>query len=80
MPKFYVTDKVEEAIVDAPTSLKACIIAVRYRFHGIPVDGFYKVSEMGFEEHDEDIIFKASEIVEMIIEIMDNEKRDEDRG
>ena len=80
MPKFYVTDKVEEAIVDAPTSLKACISAVRYRFHGIPVEGFYKVSEIGFEEHDEDIVFKASEIVEMIIEIMDNEKRDEDRG
>ena len=80
MPKFYVTDKVEEAVVDASTSLKACINAVRYRFHGIPVDGFYKVSEIGFEEHDEDIVFKASEIVEMIIEIMDNEKRDEDRG
>jgi hypothetical protein len=80
MPKFYVTDKVEEAIVDAETSLKACIRAVRFCFHGIPVDGFYKVSEIGFEEHDEDIVFKASEIVEMIIEIMDNEKGDEDRG
>ena len=41
---------------------------------------FFKVSEIGFEEHDEDIVFKASEIVEMIIEIMDNEKKDEDRG
>ena len=80
MPKFYVTDKVEETIIDAETSLKACIRAVRFRFHGIPVEGFYKVSEIGFEEHDEDIIFNASEIVEMIIEIMDNEKRDEDHG
>jgi hypothetical protein len=80
MPKFYITDKVEETVVDAPTSLKACIDAVRFRFHGIPVDGFYKVSEIGFEEHDEDIIFKASEIVEIIIEIMDDETKDEDWG
>ena len=80
MPKFYVTDQVEESIIDAPNALKACIKSVRYCFHGIPVDGYYKVSEKGFGEHDEDIVFKASEIVEMIIEIMDNEKKDEDRG
>ena len=80
MPKFYVTDKVEETIIQAENSLKACINAVRFSFHGIPVEGYYKVSEIGFEEHDEDIVFKASEIVEMIIEIMDNEKKDEDRG
>ena len=80
MPKFYVTDKVEETIIQAENSLKACISAVRFRFHGIPVEGYYKVSEIGFEEHDEDIVFKASEIVEMIIEIMYNEKKDEDRG
>ena len=80
MPKFYVTDKVEESIIEAPNALQACIRSVRFRFHGIQVDGFYKVSEIGFEEHDEDTIFKASEIVEMIIEIMDNEKKDEDRG
>lgn len=80
MPKFYVTDKTEEAIIDAPDALTACMKCVRFCFHGIPVNGFYKVSEVGFDEHDEDVVFGSDEVIALLIEMMDEEKKDEEGG
>ncbi len=77
MPKFYVYDGVERTIIEADSALQACFRAIKHRFQGIPVQGHYKVSEQGFENHDDDIIFKSDEVLSALLELMDklNKKR-----
>jgi len=87
MAKYYVTDGVEESVIDAKSPIQACFKCLRHRFRGVPVNGVYKVSELGFDDHDDDIIFNAGEVVELLLELMEkerkndkNEKRDKDDG
>ena len=71
MPKFYVNDGAEYAVLDADNPLQACFRCIQYRFQGIPVNGFYKVSEQGFDNHDEDVIFSSDEVITGFIDMME---------
>ena len=83
MPKFYVNDGAEYAVLDADNPLQACFRCIQYRFQGIPVNGFYKVSELGFDNHDEDTVFSSDEVVmgflDMIEKSNDKKKRKKDQ-
>ena len=79
MPKFYVFDGAESAVVDADNPLQACFRCIQYRFQGIPVNGFYKVSEQGFENHDEDVIFSSDEVINGFLDMMDKVKAKKNR-
>ena len=71
MPKFYVSDGVESSVIDADSVLQACFRCIQYRFNGIPVNGYYKISEKGFENHDDDTIFSSDEVISGFIEMME---------
>jgi len=71
MPKFYVSDGVERTIIEADSALQACFRSIKHRFKGIPVNGYYKVSEQGYDKHDDDIVFKSDEVLHALLEIMD---------
>jgi hypothetical protein len=71
MSKFYVSDGVESAVLDADSPLQACFRCIQYRFQGIPVNGFYKVSEQGFDNHEDDAIFSSDEVVSGFIDMME---------
>lgn len=75
MPKFYITDGTEKTILDADNALQACFRSIQYRFTGIPVNGFYKVSEQGFENHDDDTVFSSDEVVTGFVELMEKIKQ-----
>ena len=55
MPKFYIQDGIERTVLHADSALQACFRAIKHRFEGIPVNGFYLVSERGFENHEDDM-------------------------
>tara|TARA_R100000306_G_scaffold45080_1_gene43105 strand:- start:2788 stop:3087 length:300 start_codon:yes stop_codon:yes gene_type:complete len=76
MPKFYVYDGLEKTIINADSPLQACFRAIKHIFKDVPVNGFYKVSEQGFEDHDDDVIFSSEEVIQALLDIMrhDNEK------
>lgn len=71
MPKFYVSDGVESSVIDADSALQACFRCIQYRFAGIPVNGYYKVSEQGFNNHDDDTIFSSDEVISGFIDMME---------
>ena len=74
MPKFYISDGVEKAVLEADNALQACFRCIQHRFQGIPVNGFYKVSEQGFNNHDDDIIFSSDQIVMGFLDMMEKGK------
>ena len=79
MSKFYVSDGVESAVLDADNPLQACFRCIQYRFQGIPVNGFYKVSEQGFDNHEDDAIFSSDEIIAGFIDMMEKAKAKKSR-
>ena len=74
MSKFYVSDGVESAVLDADNPLQACFRCIQYRFQGIPVNGFYKVSEQGFDNHEDDAVFSSDEVITGFIDMMEKAK------
>lgn len=80
MAKYYISDGVEKTVLEADNPLEACFSAIRYRFQGVPVNGFYKISEMGFERHDDDIMFSSDEVVSALLEVMEEERRKNERN
>jgi hypothetical protein len=82
MPKYYVQDGYEKAIIDAPTPQDAVLIAVLDKFTAFIVNGFYIVSERGFklhkdcEEDEDDLIFDSNYILDLIAK--KNEEKDEE--
>ena len=71
MPKFYVSDGVESSVLEADNAIQACFRCIQYRFNGLPVNGFYKVSEQGFDNHEDDIVFSSDEIIKGFIDIVE---------
>ena len=69
MPKFYVSDGVESSVLEADNAIQACFRCIQYRFNGLPVNGFYKVSEKGFDNHEDDVVFSSDEIIKGFIDI-----------
>lgn len=91
MPKFYINDGVERVIIDDKNPEYACVRSlVIGKFSSFIVNGYYIVSEKGFDCHDDDIVISSNIInnaVEAILGISfsdflkyqeDNEKKDED--
>jgi len=71
MPKFYVFDGAEYAVLNADNALQACFRCIQYRFQSIPVNGFYKVSEQGFDNHDDDTIFSSDQVIMGFLDMME---------
>jgi hypothetical protein len=65
MAKYYVDDGYEQAVVDSENPLSACCKAVLHFFNTFAVNGFYKVSEKGFDEHHDDIIVDSNKIIDL---------------
>ena len=83
MPKYYVRDGYERGIVDAKTPEEAICFCVLRRFDSFVVNGFYIVSEVGFEQHDDDLIYESNLILDIIADkygddFRENPKKDED--
>lgn len=74
MPKYYIQDGVEQTILDADNALQACFFGIKYRFEGIPVNGFYVVSEKGFENHEDDMVFSSDEVISGFLDMMNSLK------
>jgi len=74
MPKYYVQDGVEQTILCADSALQACFFAIKHRFEGIPVNGFYVASEKGFENHEDDIVFSSDEVISGFLDVMNSLK------
>ena len=74
MPKFYVSDGVESSVLEADNAIQACFRCIQYRFNGLPVNGFYKVSELGFDNHEDDIVFSSDEIIKGFIDIVERSR------
>ena len=74
MPKFYVHDGLEKTIITADSPLQACFRAIKHIFKDVPINGFYKISEQGFEEHDDDVIFSSEEVIQALLDIMQHDK------
>jgi uncharacterized membrane protein (DUF485 family) len=72
MPKYYVRDGYEKRVIDAPTPERAVVMCVLHFFSSFVVNGFYVVSERGFDQHtdceedEEDIIFSSEYIMAII--------------
>ena len=66
MAKYYVRDGMEQAVLEADSPLDGCCKAVLHFFNTFAVNGFYIVSELGFEEHEEDIIFSSNDILDIL--------------
>jgi len=84
MPKYYVRDGYEKAIVEAHSPEEAALRAILTRFNSFTVNGYYVVSERGFEEHDDmdDTFFDSNYILDRIMEDGDDfekkRKKDEE--
>tara|TARA_R110000824_G_scaffold123473_2_gene281383 strand:+ start:2963 stop:3196 length:234 start_codon:yes stop_codon:yes gene_type:complete len=66
MPKYYVNDGIEKAVLDADSPLDGCGKAVLHFFSTFAVNGFYVVSELGFEAHEDDIVFSSNDILNIL--------------
>ena len=53
MAKYYVQDGYEQVIQEADTPPRTCALAVLNKFTTFVVNGVYKVSERGFDSHDQ---------------------------
>jgi|TARA_R110000824_G_scaffold401355_1_gene611878 hypothetical protein len=79
MPKYYIKDGAEKTVLTANSPIQACCQAVLGRFNTFVVNGFYIVSEIGFEEHAEDIIFGSNDVLDVISKnFKDNPEKDEE--
>ena len=74
MPKYYIQDGVEQTVLSADSALQACFFAIKYRFEGIPINGYYLVSELGFENHEDDTVFSSDEVISGFLDMMNSLK------
>jgi hypothetical protein len=78
MPKYYVQDGYEQTILQAKSPQDAVLKAVLDHFTTFIVNGFYVVSERGFEVHiddEDDWVFDSNYVLDMI-----SKKKDEKDG
>jgi hypothetical protein len=75
MPKYYIKDGAESAVIDAETELEACEKAVLFFFNSFVVNGFFIVSEKGFDDHDEDKVYDSNTILDYIAKKQENRKK-----
>ena len=83
MPKYYVQDGYEQAIVDAKSPEMAAVKAVLHFFTSFVVNGLYVVSEKGFDKHhvgeSDEVVIESNRILDLISEERGkNKKKDQD--
>ena len=93
MPKYYIYDGLEKAVISAANPVEGCIKAVAHFFNSIPVGGYYDLSEIGhynpdflaeehakyLERHLNDIRIPANLVLDIIEQMYrDRKKRDKD--
>lgn len=67
MPKYYVNDGVERAVVDAADPLAASIKALMFRFNTVAIGGFLFISEKGFDTHKDDIVLRINDVLNYLM-------------
>ena len=72
MAKYYFDDGYEQPDVASENPLSACCKAVLHFFNTFAVNGFYKVSEKGFDEHNDDVIVDSNKIIDFLSEYFKN--------
>jgi len=77
MPKYYINDGTEHTIIEADSPLQACFRAIKHRFESVPLNGFYRVSELGLEPHEDDVIFSADEVIHALMDIIERQQIEE---
>ena len=75
MPKYYIHDGTEKTVIEADSPLQACFRAIKHRFDGVPINGYYRISEQGYEEHDEDVIFSADEVITALVDTIERSRK-----
>lgn len=78
MPKYYISDGAEKTVIEADSPLQACFRAIKHRFEGVPVKGHYKISEQGFETHDDDVVFSSDEVIHALVELLNRQKKNDE--
>jgi|TARA_R110002020_G_scaffold24109_2_gene79625 hypothetical protein len=83
LPKYYVQDGYEQAIVDAKSPEMAAVKAVLHFFTSFVVNGLYVVSEKGFDKHhvgeSDEVVIESNRILDLISEERGkNKKKDQD--
>ena len=78
MPKYYIRDGYEMAVVDAKTATHACVKATLYYFTSFTINGTFIASEKGFKSHDDDTILSSNHIIDVISDIKRNMRNSED--
>jgi hypothetical protein len=80
--KYYVTDFMAEKdgvkegtrfLTLAPTPALACAYALHFEFKTAMINGFYKVSEIGHEEHESDKLVDSDLANELYIKLCENQ-------
>lgn len=66
MPKYYIKDGFEAAVIDAATAEEAICLCVLHRFNTFIINGFYTVSELGFDIHTDDVVYSSDYILDRI--------------
>lgn len=63
MGKYYIDDGIEKTVIVARNAHSACIKAlITGRFASFMVNGKYRVSERGFEKHEDDMLIPSEPI------------------
>ena len=80
MPKYYINDGTEHTVIEADSPLQACFRAIKHRFEAVPINGYYRISEQGYEEHEDDVIFSSDEVINALVDTLERgrkKKKDE---
>lgn len=80
--KYYVTDFMAEKdgvkegtrfVTLAPSPSVACAYALHFEFKTAMINGYYKVSKIGHEEHDSDKLVDSNMANELYIKLLENQ-------
>jgi len=80
MPKYYIYDGTEYAVIEADSPLQACFRAIKHRFESIPINGFYRISEQGFEIHQDDVLFSSDEVIHALMDMIERQRTRKNKG
>jgi|TARA_Y100001938_G_C8085690_1_gene431856 hypothetical protein len=67
VPKYYVTDGVERAVISSDDPYNAVCECVLERFSTFVVNGLYIVSEKGFDTHPDDLAISSNTILNILV-------------
>lgn len=75
MPKYYVRDAYESAVIEAEDATDAVLKAVMHYFDGFSINGTFTVSEQGFQPHSDDLIFDSNYILDELAILFEKKRK-----